>query len=334
MVAERATIAQACQIGVETVAGTPVACNKRLGSIGFNLADTAEVNPQRPMGQKYANLQILGKEWSKAKIEGAPCYTELPYFFSSLVSTAVVTQIMDTVTPTGCYKWVFDSNAFGDDAPKTFTVEQGSAVRAARSAGLIISDGSLEFSRSEVTLSGEAFGKSLSDGITMTPAPTQLPQIPVRPTEMSFYANTTAATIGTTKLSRAIKGTFELGSRYLPLWVVDAAQASYVNTVEAEPELKMTMLQVADTEGMENLVSLRAGTTRFFRFEALGPSIYVGASPQRHKLWIDVAAQVSDVSEPSDEDGVYAIEWTLGGVVDPTWGKAFQITVFTTTISL
>lgn len=331
---ERATIAQACQIGVETVAGTPVACNKRLGSIGFNLAPTVETNPQRPMGQKYPNLHILGKEWTTAAIDGAPVYTELPYIFSSLMSTGTVTQIMDGATPTGCYKWVFDSNAFDVDNPKTFTVEQGSAVRAARSAGLLISDTTMEFSRSEVTLSGSAIGKAISDGIVMTPTPTQLPQVPVRPTEMSFYADTTAAGLGTTKLTRAIKGSFELSSRYGPLWVVDAALPSYAATVETEPTMQGTLLQVMDTEGMANLTRLRAGTTMFFRFAAIGPSIYVGALPQTHKLYVDFAAQVSDIKEPSDEDGVYAIEWTLGGVVDSIWQKAFHIEVFTTTVAL
>lgn len=331
---ERATISQACQIGVETVAGTSVAANKRLGSIGFNLAPSIETNAQRPMGQKYANLQILGKEWVTASIDGAPVYTELPYILSSLMSAGTVTQIMDSVTPTGCYKWSFDSNAFGDDAPKTFTVEQGSAARAAKSSGLLITDTTMEFSRSEVTLSGSAIGKALVDGITMTASPTQLPQVPVRPTEMSFYADATAAALGTTKLTRAIKGSFELSSRYGPLWVVDAALPSYAATVETEPTLQGTMLQVMDAEGMAHLTRLRAGTTMFFRFAAIGPSIYVGALPQTHKLYVDFAAQVSDIKEPSDEDGVYAIEWTLGGVVDSVWGKAFHIDVYTTTSAL
>jgi hypothetical protein len=333
-VAERATIAQTCQIGLETTPGTAVAAGKRLGSIGFTLAPTIETNPQRPMGQKYANLQILGKEWTTAAVEGAPVYTELPYLLSSVMSTATsVAQIMDGGTPTGAYTWIFDSNAFGDDSPKTYTVEQGSSVRAARAAGLILSDLTINFDRSEVTLEGEAYGKALEDGITMTASPTQLPQVPVRPTEVSVYADTTAAGLGTTKLVRALGGSFKLASRFSPLWVVDAAQASYVASVETEPDLEMTLMQVADSEGMANLTSLRAGTTRFFRIEAVGPTIYATTNV-KHRLRIDVAAQVKDVSEPSDEDGVYAIEWTLGGVVDPTWAKALRVELITTTSAL
>lgn len=331
--AERATIAQAAQIGVETVSGTAVAAARRLGSIGFTLAPAFETNPNRPMGQKYPNLHVLGKEWTGVTMEGAPAYPELPYLFSSLISAGTVTQIMDGATPTGAYRWTFNSNAFGDDAPKTFTVEQGSASHASRAAGVIISDLTLNFSRSEVTLEGEGYGKAMDDDITMTSSPTQLAQIPVRPTELSVYADSTAAALGTTKLTRALSGSFTLGSRYSPLWVMDAAQASYVASVEAEPDLECTLMQVADDEGMAHLTSLRAGTTRFFRFEAVGPTIYATTSV-KHQLRIDIAAQVSDVDEPSDEDGVYAIDWTLGGVVDPTWGKAFSVEVITTTQSL
>lgn len=334
--AERATIAQAAQIGVETVSGTAVAAARRLGSLGFTLAPAIEVNPNRPMGQKYANLQVLGKEWTSVTMEGAPVYTELPYLFSSLVSTATVTSIMDSATPTGATRWLFNSNAFGDDAPKTFTVEQGSASHAARAAGVIISDSTLNFSRSEMTIEGEGYGKSLEDDISLTATPTQLSQIPVRPTELSVYADISAAALGTTKLTRALSGTFSLGSRYAPVWVMDATQASYVASVEAAPSLEVTLMQVADNEGMAHLTSLRAGTTRFFRFEAVGPRIYDMASGPdvHHRLRINIAAQVTDVDEPSDEDGVYAIEWTLGGVVDPTWGKAFEIEVITTTATL
>jgi hypothetical protein len=334
-VAERATIAQAAQIGVETVAGTAVACNKRLGSLGFTLAPHIETNSNRPMGQKYPNLHILGQEWSTASIDGSPVYTELPYLFASLMSTPTITEFMDSAIHTGAFKYVFDSNPFGDDAPKTFTVEQGSSVRAARSAGLLITGIEMDMSRKEVSLSGDAIASKFTDGISMTSSPTQLPQVPVRPTELTFYCDDTWAGLGGTKLTRAISANWKLDSRYGPLWVVDAAAPSYVATVETEPGLEVELVQVMDAEGMSNLTHLRAGDTRFFRFEAVGPRIYDGTvTDYYHKMTIDMAAQVADVKEPSDEDGVYAITWTMGGVVDPTSGKAVHVEVVTTTATL
>jgi hypothetical protein len=245
---------------------------------------------------------------------------------------------MDGGTPSGAYRWTFESNTFGDDAPKTFTVEQGSAFRAHRVANCILTELSMEWSREEISLGGSWLAKALEDGITLTASPTSLPQIPVKPADLSVYLDTTSAGLGTTKLLRALKGEFSISDRYNPLWVVDAAQPSFVATVEGEPTVEFKMTQMADAAGMASLLSMRGGTTAFLRLQAKGPKIYTGsATPigdQYHMLTIDIAGQVSDVSSFDDEDGVYAIEWTFGAVHDSTWGKAFKVELITTTVTL
>lgn len=332
--AERSSITQAVQIGVETTPGTAVAANKRLGSMGFEIGPTINSSTLQPIGQKYPTLQILGEEWTEAKISGNPVYTELPYAFASAMSAPTVTQIMDGGTPTLGYKWVFDSNAFNDDVPKTFTIEQGSAFRAHRFSNAIIKEYGWKWGRDKIDLSGSLFGTALQDGITLTPTPTQLPQVPVRPTEMSVYLDATAAGLGTTKLLRALKGEATIADRYSPLWVVDAAQSSFVNTVEDAPKLTFKITQEADAAGMAALTAMRSGGSSFLRLQNVGPTIYTGGVTVKHQCTWDVAGQVMDVSSFSDEDGVYAIEWTYNAVVDPTWGKAFHVEVITTTATL
>ena len=329
--AERASISQAIAIGVEATPGVPVAATKRLGSIGFQMSTETEVNAQRPNGQKYANLHVVGKEWTESDIEGAPVYTEMQYIFASLLNAPTVAPILDGATPTGAHKWTFQSNSFGEDAPRTFTVEQGSAVRAHRVSNGIISDFTLNWDREELEIEGMMLGKALEDGITLTPGAVGLDQVPIRPTEVSVYLDDDASEIGTTKLLRALSGEINLESRYAPLWVVDAAQPSFANTIEGEPELEFTLTQMADAQAMENLVRMRNGQTRFLRWQAVGPVIYSPASGDsiRHTLTIDIAGQVSEVGEFDDEDGVFAIEWTFGGVHDPAWGRAIRAELIT-----
>jgi hypothetical protein len=333
--AERSTISQAVQIGVESTPGTAVAADMRLGSIGINLAPKVEVNSQRPTGQKYSNLEVLGKEWSEAQLEGSPVYTELPYLFSSVMSAGSVAVIMDDVTDTTGRTWTFNSSVFDADTPTTYTVEQGSSVRAHRATNIIVSDATLNFSRGEVTVEGTALGRLIEDNITLTASPTTLSQIPVRPSEVTFYLDDTAAGLGGTKLTRALSGSFELTGRFGPLWIVDAAETSFATTVETEPSCMFKIMQEADAQGMESLTAMRNGATKFLRIEAVGPTIYdVNPVLVQHRLRIDVAGQVREVGEFSDEDGVYAIEWTFGSVADPTWGKAFTAEVVTTTTAL
>ena len=332
--AERSSISQSVQIGVETIPGTAVACNKRLASIGFKIGPKVESSTLLPIGQKYPTLEIVGKEWSEADLNGAPVYTELPYIFASLMSAPTLTEVMDAATHTQGWKYVFDSATFGDDTPKTYTLEQGSSFRAHRVTNGIITAFNLDWDRNEMKIGGTLLAKSLEDGITMTAAPTALPQTPVKPAQLSVYLDNTAAALGTTKLTRALKGSFKISDRFGPLWVVDAAQSSFVNTVEIEPKVEFTLMQMADVTALANLTTMRAGGSKFLRLEAVGPSIYTGGVNVFHKFTMDFAGQIKDISPFEDSDGVYAVEWTFGAVHDTTWGKAYHVEVVTTTVSL
>ena len=336
--AERSSITQSVQIGVETTPGTAVAAPKRLGSMGFKIGPAIDTNPLIPTGTKYPVLEILGKEWTEADINGMAVYTELPYAFASAINTPTVTSILDGATPTGATRWLFNSNTYGDDAPKTFTIEQGSAFRAHRFAYGIISEYTWGWSRDEIELGGSVLGKAIEDGITLTASPTILPQIPVRPAELSVYIDTSSAGLGGTKQLRTLKGECNISDRYEPLWVVDAANASFVSTVEGEPTVEFKITQMADAQSAANLVAMRAGTTKFLRLRGVGPQIYAPTAGipagVNHQVTWDVAGQISDISSFDDEDGVFAIEYTFRAVHDPTWGRAFQVEVITTTSAL
>ncbi len=331
---ERSTISQAVQIGVEATPGTAVAASKRLGSVGFQIGAQIDTSAQRPTGQKYANLHVLNREWSEADIEGSPVYDEMQYLFSSLINTGTVAQIMDGTTATGAYRWVFESSSFKEDNPKTLTLEQGSSARAHRIVNGVITDLTVEFSREEVELDGSLIARRLEDGITMTANPTSLPQVPIKPGELSVYLDAAHTDLGTTKMTRAISGEIGIESRYGPLWVVDAAQPSFANVIETEPEVSFTLTQMADAQAMATLTAMRGGASRFLRLEAVGPVIYAGATTVNYLLRMDFAGQVSDVSPFDDEDGVYAIEWEFGGVHDGAWGRAFRIELINRQASL
>ncbi len=334
--AERSSITQSVQIGVEVTPGTAVAAGKRLGSMGFKIGPSIDNKALRPTGTKYPSLVIPGKEWTEADISGSAVYTELPYAFASVISAPVVTTILDVAIPTGATRWVFSSNTFGDDAPKTFTIEQGSAFRAHRFANGIITEYTWGWSRDEIELGGSLLGRAIEDGITLTSSPTLLQQIPVRPAELSVYIDDTSGGLGTTKQLRTLSGECNIADRHMPLWVVDAAQPSFVSTVEGEPTVEFKIKQMADSQSAANLVAMRNGTTKFLRLRGVGPQIYTSAAPMtvNHQVTWDVAGQVSDVSSFEDEDGVFAVEYTFTAVHDPTWGKAYQVEVITTTAAL
>jgi hypothetical protein len=325
---ERSSLNQVVQIGVETTSGTAVAASKRLTALSIEPSVNADIDTFRPAGQKYASLTSLGREWIEADLSGRATYTEIIYPLSSVVDTATIT------TPGGgttSRQWVFESDSTADDVPKTFTVEHGSGVRSARFAYGQVTELGLAFSRDAIEVSGSMMGKALEDPFTLTGAATALALIPVQPTEVTVYMDTTSAGLGTTKLTRVLSADWSLGSRFGPVYVLDAANTGFVAMVETEPDLTLDLVMEADANGMAQLARLRDGATRFIRIEALGATI---ETTIKYTLRIDMAVKVSDTGGFSDEDGVYAIEWNFTGVHDATWGKSFSITVINTLTAL
>lgn len=325
---ERATVFQTVQIGVETVEGTLVPANKKLQAFSIALSPNLESYRFRPMGQKLDALVVPGKEWTAADLSGVATYDELIYPLSSVLCTSAT---VTTVLVTG-KQWIFTPSAIAADAIKSFSVEQGDATRAQRVPGLVVTDFGITWNRDSVELSGTGMGQLFQDGITMTASPTAIPLVPILPTQIDVYMDPTSGALGTTKLLRVLEGELSIGSRYVPLWVLNSANTSYVARVEAVPEITFRMLVEADAAGMALLTSARAGTSQFIRVQALGGQIPGGTAVYTMK--IDMAVKVEEIGSLDDQDGVYAIEWDTRLVYDATWTKYMEVTLINSTAAL
>lgn len=321
--AERSSLNQVIQVGVETVPGTAVAATRRFQALGIEPSPNMEIDQFRPMGQKYRSIATLSKEWVTASLSGRGSYTELVYVLSSVIDTATITT---PIGATSSRLWTFTPDSFGDDNPRTYTVEHGSAFRADRFAYGLVTEVGMSFSRDSVELSGSMMGTALEDNITLTPSGvTSVPLVPILSSDLSVFMDNTAAALGTTQLGRVISAEFSLGSRFSPVWVMDATENSYVAVIESEPDLTMSLMMEADSEGMAQLATVRNGGTRFIRIRAVDSStIEVG---HNYEFTLDFAGKVSDTGGFSDSDGIYAIEWSFVGVHDPAWNKAYEIRI-------
>lgn len=338
--AERSSVAQVSQIGLEATPGTAVAATKRLGSLSITPSMQIEAEPFRPEGLKFPTLMVLNREWTEVDVEGVPTYEEVIYPLSGAVDTGVVAQVLDGATPTGAYEWAFTPETAVADDPKTFTLERGQAgVQAERFTHLLFTSFGIEVSRSEVSLSCSGLAKAAEKNIVPTaalPIPTALN--PITPGQFSVYMADTQAALSTggasdpaKRLGRVISTGPSIEDRYNPAWFVNSAEASFTTWVEnpdgAGGAWPLTV--EADAAGMAHLDTLRAGTQKFVRLEALGPIIYnAGAQLNlRHMFRWDMSVRVQGADSWSDEDGIYAIPWTFAPMHDTTWGKAQQITV-------
>lgn len=315
---ERATVHQVVQIGPEVTPGTPVAADVKLQAISIEPSIQADITTIRPMGGKFPTQTALGREWVGGRLSGQAAYDDLAYILASLLTnpTPVLEGSVDGWSRT------FTPSQGSPDSNVTYTVEFGSSVRAARfSYGLVTSLG-LNFTRQSVEVSGAILGQQLDDGITMTASPTELDVVPVLPTDVCVYMDTDYASLGTTKLTRALQANLQIGDRFSALWTLDCDVDGYAAHVERVPTSSLQLMVEADAAGMALLDYMRAASKVYVRIEATGPEIEAGTN---YRLTIDLACSVSAVSEFRDHEGVYAIQWTLQPVHDADWGQALQI---------
>lgn len=320
--AERSSISQVVQLGVESTPGTPVAATKRLRSLSIEPTPSMEFSTFRPMGQKYQALSILGKEMATASISGRAVFDEIVYPLASVLDTPTITPGADTG-----YSWHFAPSSTDEDAPETFTIEQGSSVRAHRFAYGLVNEFGFTINRDAFELSGSMMGYAIEDGVALTtsPAPTLLPLVPILPQNVCVYVDDTFASIGTTKLGRLLNLEWTVSDRYGPLWTIDCEEDSFVTHVETEPSMTATIMVEADAAGMAFLADARNGETKYFRIHAHGPAI--GAGTDEYEFTMNLAGKISDTGGFSDQDGVYAIEWSFVAVHDADIGGPMDVTV-------
>lgn len=325
--AERASIFQGIQLGVETTHGTEVDADLILPSLTLQPAIQFESQKYRPTGRKVARDFLPKRDHVTARLGGALSYSEIVYLLSSLINYAAPTRnIPDTGTS---YTWEFELTDADEDTIKTFTVEQGSSSSRAHlfTYGLV-SELELTFAPKEISLAGQMLGQELQDGITLTASPTEVAPVLVLPDQVSVYlADSYAGLEGASALTRNFRAVWALRNRHGPIWTLNASEDSWAAHVEIEPEMEVRLLVAADATGMGLLTKARAGDKQWLRIKAEGATI---ETTYKYTLQLDMAGEVSAINPFEDHEGVYAIEWTLGMVHDATWGQGFKATVINT----
>lgn len=319
---ELATVTRVLQIGPETTPGTSVAANKRIRSFSIDATINASPEVIRGIGGKFPIASSLGKEWVEADLNGYLTYTEIIYLLNSVLKNVTPTQISP---PSGtAYRWTFTPSQTSEDSIKTYTIERGSSTRAHKFSYGIVTGFSLSIDREKAEIGGTMLGKNFQDGITLTASPTDIDVVPVVPSTVDVFMDTTSAGLGTTRLSRVLSLEFEINDRFGSVWTLDSTQVGYAAHVEMAFDAKLTLTLEADASGMGPLSAVRNGDKRFIRIKSIGPNIETGND---YMFQLDMCGLVSEVGDFSDEDGVYAIQWVFAATHDPGWSKALEIQI-------
>lgn len=319
------------QIGAESTPQTGVAAGKKFSAISINPAIKLETQKFRAIGNKFLAVAAPNKEWIEAKISGYPTYDEIVYLLSGLCYAAPAQQ-----GGTAAYKWTGAPALSSADTYKTYSVEQGDAVRAQKFYGGQVQDVGFVFSRDGVAFDGGSMvGLAIQDSITMTSTPTVLPAIPILPTQVDVKIVTTAQSglTAASALTRCVSAGWKLGNKWNLPWMLGTAQTGFVAGIESpEPALTAKLKLAADSTGMGLLTQMRAGSSVWMRIKATGALI---ASTYYYDFQTDLSMKiVGEPSEFTDEKGIVGLEWNFEGAYDSTWTKTLQWDVINTITAL
>lgn len=321
---EKASVFQVVQLGLEVTPGTPVTATKKLLATSLVPGTRTEIDEFRAIGNKYSSFATLNKEWTECKLDGKVTYNELLYLLGSMLSVPSPVQ----QGATAAYKWTFTSDTDGEDAGKTFTAEQGDGNNAWRAAGVRVSGLEMAFNRQGCTLSGSAIGEAIETGVALSAGCTSLTPRPVLPSHLAIrLADTQAGLAGATPITRGFSFTWSLTDKIGLCWPVGQDPVLVEGTAVLEAKLKLA----TDAVGMALYTTMRTGATKWIQLKAEGDTI---ASPYKYTLQLDAPYQIKDVGDFSDQDNVYAVEFSLAGIHDATWGKSFQFDITTDVTSL
>lgn len=323
-------IANGMQLGVEATEGVAIAANKKFQSIGFNLSPNVETDEHMPQGYFFPTGITPNLDWSEGDISGRGNYNELAYLMASLMGYAAPVQQGATTA----YLWTHTPGINAPNTHKTFTVEQGQSGsgNARKVAGVYVNGVEITMSRKGgVEIGGSVVGRQFLKGQTLTSSPTLIPFMPILPTQIDVYQDTSWGALGTTKLLDDIAASVKFGDRFSPFWTLNSANASFASKVNRKPSSDVSLRMAANATGYAYLDTLRAAGQVFVRLEAVGPLI---ASTYYYKFTIDMCLGYAGAAGEDEDDDALVLEAPMRLVADATSSKAIEVRLVNTLSAL
>jgi hypothetical protein len=240
---ERATVFQQTQLGIESVLGTVVPANRLILSGSIQPTPDGFPTPYRTMSSKVPSQVIKQKESVTGALDAVMDYNAIIYWLQGYLSTGVIS------TPTGATntrRHTYLPLTRAADNAVSYTLDFGSSARAERMAGVKINSLTATWSDEEASLTGDVFGMRMTESVTITASPTEIPAFPVSPTEIDVYVG---AATGTSEVQTVtVTGTPTGGSFKLTYAGQETASIAF----DAAAATVQTALQNLSTIGMNN----------------------------------------------------------------------------------
>jgi len=309
------------QLGKETTAGTSVAANKLMQSLGMGrMQGVGDSTMFRPQGSKLDTIVTpTGMRMVTFPFDGVMTYNELEYIWNSALNS-----VSPSNDGTNGKKWTHTLTKGAVDTKQTYTYENGNSVHAQKATFCQVTDLNLEMSKSMNKVSGTFTGQQITDDITITATPTEITPIIVTPQSFDVYLADTQAALPGTAYTRPFKVTLSIGNIATPLFRMTSADSSYIAMMETAPSISLKLTTDSDDAGQALRSQLTAGSTKFIMVKSLG-AVIAGAIPSQYLFQLTFAGAVSKEPTPTEDMGAALLEWEMSNIYDSTWGKSLEV---------
>ena len=157
---ENASVFTLTQLGAEGTAGTRGVPGTIVPSMAWKIDPDMTFQEFAPMGYKRNIEVVVGKEWCAFDIEGYGCYNCIVYPLSGVYGTA-------TITAGSITQWTFTPSSTAVDPDKTFTIQNGSSVRAIDATYGRVTSFSYHIDRDKFEIGGGGFAQRMTEGTTL-----------------------------------------------------------------------------------------------------------------------------------------------------------------------
>lgn len=270
-------VSQTFQIGLETSEGVAVAASKRIPDWevvpGWGM--TGKV--YTPSTFKFPTIRVHGKEWSIFEISG-------PIGFASYVY--IMSSAGNYVAPTGttAKRWANTASISAVNTSKSYTMEWGNASAAYRAVNAHVVSYTTHWEFGEPTFKAQMIAKSIIPGITITPTPTTIENVPTKGAAIDIFSASSFAQLDglPTWLGHVYVVDIDHGDIYGQEWPLKSINTSWDSRFEKKPKTAVKVTALEQISGSDytgtpfTLAALRAGTVNYVRIKATGSSIATG----------------------------------------------------------
>jgi hypothetical protein len=325
-----------------TITGSPTGGNFTLtfdgqttGNIAYNAAASAVQSALVALSSVgTGNVSVAGSGGGPYTVtfQGDLANTELSLTGSGAGLTGGTTPgvTIAAVAAASAEAWTFQPDAADADTFDSLTFEKGSSLGASQVAGCRLDEIDLTFTPEKtVELKAKMVGKSTTDGITMTGAPTEIAFKPISPRDVDVYFADTLAGILSGQIV-PLETKFSLKNRFTPVYGLDSAESSFGDFVERALECTAQITVEMDTDAEGYMTKLRDGSTKYLLILARGETMATG---EPYRLAITLPCKFTKSARNAKSD-VHCGVFDLVGVYDATAGYSVKVVVWSDLASL